>query len=228
MKLFQLKDGYRYNSDTIMLFNFISKLNGNVLDVGCGCGVLGLLLKRDFEKICLTMIDILEENVAIARKNALQNDIEADIFNVDFSKMSESNKFDYIVSNPPFYHDGAIKSENLHKKFSRYSSSLSLQNLVEKSYKLLKPNGVFIFCYDAKRIGEIFFTLYSCKFTTTKVQFIYPKFNKNSKLVLIEVRKNSKSSCEVLPPIYVNCDDGYSKEAKEIFNKADLLSVDYE
>ncbi|WP_033916021.1 tRNA1(Val) (adenine(37)-N6)-methyltransferase [Campylobacter sputorum] len=228
MKLFQEKEGYRYNSDTVMLYHFITKLKGNVLDVGCGCGVLGLLLKRDFSNISLTMIDILQTNINMAIKNANENNIKADIISGNFLDMNEDVKFDYIVSNPPFYHDGAIKSKNLHKNFSRYSSNLNLQNFLEKSFKILKPNGTLIFCYDAKQINEIFFLLRNLKFNTNKVQFVHPKATKNSKLVLIEARKNSKSLCEILPPIFVNCDDGYSSLAKEIFAKADLLSVDYE
>lgn len=228
MKLFQPKDGYRYNSDTIMLYNFITKLNGEVLDVGCGCGILGLLLKRDFEKISLTMIDILKKNVEISIKNSNNNLLEANIINGNFCDMTESLKFDFIVSNPPFYHDGALKSENIHINFSRYSSNLSLENFLDKSYKLLKPKGTIFFCYDAKRIYEISFLLYKLKFTLNRMQFVHPKVTKKSKLVLIEARKNSKSLCEILPPIFVNCDNGYSDQAKEIFAKADLLSVDYE
>ena len=52
MIIYQLKDGYRYNSDTIMLYNFIFDISpkGDILEVGAGCGVLGLLLKRDLKK----------------------------------------------------------------------------------------------------------------------------------------------------------------------------------
>lgn len=48
MLLSQLKDGYRYNSDSIFLYDFIKKrgFKGVVLDVGCGCGIVGALLKK--------------------------------------------------------------------------------------------------------------------------------------------------------------------------------------
>ncbi len=63
MTFYQYKDGYRYNSDTVFLYNFISqeKLKGKLLDVGSGCGILGLLLKRDFSDIELYQIDIQEK-----------------------------------------------------------------------------------------------------------------------------------------------------------------------
>ncbi|MBT0606335.1 methyltransferase, partial [Campylobacter lari] len=48
LKLFQYSKGYRYNNDSLLLFDFLSKYNlkGNILDIGCGCGILGLLIKQ--------------------------------------------------------------------------------------------------------------------------------------------------------------------------------------
>ena len=64
MILAQLKSGYRYNSDTLVLYDFISSslknFSGRILDVGAGCGILGLLLKRDFKNSSLSFLDILQ------------------------------------------------------------------------------------------------------------------------------------------------------------------------
>ena len=75
MIITQPKNGYRYNSDTMFLYDFIREggARGEVLDAGCGSGVLGLLLKRDFPKISLSLLDILEANVNLAAANAMQN-----------------------------------------------------------------------------------------------------------------------------------------------------------
>jgi len=52
MLLYQPESGYCYNSDSIFLYDFIDsfKPKGRVLDVGAGCGVLGLLVARDNKK----------------------------------------------------------------------------------------------------------------------------------------------------------------------------------
>jgi len=81
MILAQLENGYRYNSDTLVLYDFIcsglGEISGRVLDVGAGCGILGLLLKRDFKKIDLSMLDLLELNSEISSFNAKSNCLKA-------------------------------------------------------------------------------------------------------------------------------------------------------
>ena len=128
MIITQPKNGYRYNSDTMFLYDFIREggVRGEVLDAGCGSGILGLLLKRDFPKISLSLLDILEANVNLAAANASQNGLKAEFITADFAKFKSEKRFDLIVSNPPFYHDGVKKSENEHLRTSRYSENLPL------------------------------------------------------------------------------------------------------
>ena len=49
MLLYQPESGYCYNSDSMFLYDFVSsfKPKGEVLDVGAGCGIVGLLVARD-------------------------------------------------------------------------------------------------------------------------------------------------------------------------------------
>ncbi|EEF14056.1 methyltransferase domain protein [Campylobacter rectus RM3267] len=228
MIITQPKNGYRYNSDTMFLYDFIREggARGEVLDVGCGSGVLGLLLKRDFPKISLSLLDILEANVNLAAANASQNGLEAEFITADFAKFKSEKRFDLIVSNPPFYHDGVKKSENEHLRTSRYSENLPLSALVRTANSLLKPRGVFSFCYDAKRLAEILLCLSEFKFTLTRLCFVYPKTDGTANLALIEAKKSSKSLAQILPPIFVFEGGVYSKKAVEIFATANTQSKD--
>lgn len=229
LELYQLKNGYRYNSDTLFLYDFISasKLRGDILDVGCGCGILGLLVARDNE-IKLTGIDIDPLNVQISQHNASVNGIAGEFIAEDFSKFKSDIKFDFIISNPPFYHTNVTKSQNKHIANSRYSDSLSLEEFLASCNRNIKPKGVLYFCYDAKQIGDIIPLLSKFKLNLTKLKFIYSKDNQNAKLVLIEAKKSSRSMCEVVLPLVVFDKDELSVDAREIFNKANTISKVYE
>lgn len=226
MKIIQPRVGYRYNSDTMMLYGFICEegLKGSVLEVGCGCGVLGLLLKRDFEAIDLDMLDMQEVNIKIAKQNADENGLKASFITADFTNFECQKRYDFVISNPPYYHDGAKKSENEHIKISRYSEFLPLEKLIKSVNSIMKPSGVFVFCYDAKRLSEILTLLKMYKFNPTRIKFVHPKANKEASLVIIEAKKNSKALVKILPPIFILEGERYTKEASEIFTRAGTFS----
>lgn len=229
MILYQLENGYRYNSDTLFLYDFISKnrLSGNVLDVGCGCGILGLLLKNDFANITLTSLDIQPINIQITEFNARKNLLDTTTVCADFGEFKSEIKFDIVVSNPPFYSDDIHKSQNEHINLSRYSQSLGFCDMLKSINSIIKPKGVFYFCYDARRICEVMQGLCEFKFNLTKLRFIHAKSNSPSKLALFEAKKSSKSKCEILPNLLMFDGDDYSKEASEIFVKSNTKSEIY-
>lgn len=224
MELYQVESGYRYNSDTLYLYNFIQKCDGKVLDVGCGCGILGLLLKRDFPTCSVTLLDIQPINCQMAEKNAKHNNIEARVKASDFFDFFDE-KFDLIVTNPPFYHDGAKKSESVHVSLSRYSSNLPFDRFLKHTKKVLNPHGRVIFCYDAKQILSVFSLLGENKFTPLRVQFVYGKEGKDASLVLVEAKLSSKSLCKILTPIITNDELGFTKQAYGIFQKSNTKSL---
>ena len=227
LELYQLENGYRYNSDTLFLYDFITdKIRGEILDVGCGCGVLGLLVARD-NGVRLNGIDIEPLNIEISKYNSSVNGILGNFMIGDFAEFRSEIKFDFIISNPPFYHSNVIKSPNPHIAKSRYSNSLSLEQFLASCNRNLKPKGVLYFCYDAKQIRDILVLFDKFKLNLTKMKFIYPKINQNAKIVLIEAKKSSKSMCEILPPLVVFNKDEFGIETKEIFKRANTLSKVY-
>ncbi|MDR1976601.1 MAG: methyltransferase [Campylobacteraceae bacterium] len=230
MNFYQYKDGYRYTSDVMFLYDFarVFRPKGSMLDVGCGCGILGLLLKRDFPSIDLTLIDIQEEHLFLADKNRNANGLEAELIAGDFANYEFNQKFDYIVSNPPFYHEFTKKSEDKRLLMSRYADFLPLKSLFVAVGKNLKPKGSFIFCYDARQLEDIFIACKEAKLRVCDICFVHPKEGREALLVLIHVKKGSNSYAKIHTPIFVFDQENYTKKAKEIFVTADSRSIDCE
>lgn len=230
MNLFQLDEGYRYNSDTLLLYDFIStfKPKGAMLDVGCGCGILGLLLKRDFPSLHVSFIDIQEHNKSLCLKNAKHNDIEiGDVICGDFLATSFEKKFDFIVSNPPFYHKGTVKSEDNSLSMSRHSSYLPFEKFAQKVTKTLTNKGYFVFCYDAKQFDFIAYALGANGLKMEDIRFVHVKEDKEASLVLIRSRKNSKTQCTIHPPLFVYEEGEFSPKVKDIFAKSQTKSLSW-
>jgi len=227
MFLYQPTSGYCYNSDSIFLYDFISlfKPKGSLLDVGCGVGIISLLLSRDFT-LKTTIIDKQEKMINYARHNYVLNNIEVQSHLGDFIEFNTEEKFDYIISNPPFYDSRVTQSENTHLNIARYAHHLPIEDFISKVKRLLKPRGYFIFCYDAKQIDLLVYHLTSCGINVEKIQFVHSKIDRDSKLVMIAARMGSKSMTQILPPYVVFDDDSvYRKNAQEAFDRANTNSI---
>ena len=224
MTLHQPKDGYCYNSDTLFLYDFITNfpIKKDVLEVGGGCGVLGLLVARDF-KINLTIIEIQKIMSEFIEKNSKKNRIDVTIINDNFLEYNFNKRFDYIISNPPFY-NSTKKSENEIKKIARYDEFLPMKEFFNKVNSILTEKGEFIFCYDAKRFDDIVLNLPK-PLKITDVKFVYPKKGKDANLVMIRAKRHSKSMIKFHTPIFNFDGNEFSEDAKKVYKKANTISV---
>ena len=227
MLLYQPQVGYCYNSDSIFLYDFISsfKPRGKMLDVGSGCGVVGLLVARDNPKVELEAVEKQAAFVEYATINARVNKIDYTIHQGDFLDLDETQKYEYIISNPPFYHEGATRSEDEMLYHARYNINLPLEHFFKKVSRLLKPNAHFIFCYDATQFFLICAALDKVKLRVVDVRFVHPKKERGASLVMLHVRNGSKSLMKVLPPLISFEGDVFSSEVQEIYKKASTQSI---
>lgn len=78
-----------------------NELGENILDVGCGYGVVGITLKKIYPKAQMEMVDVNPRAILLAKDNALKNNIEANIHESDVYANVTGNTFSDIITNPP-------------------------------------------------------------------------------------------------------------------------------
>lgn len=117
----------------------------NVLDVGTGTGLIALMLAQRFPTAKIVGIDIDEASIEQARDNVENTPfktqisiLEQDFLSID----SFSNKYDAIVSNPPFYTEETLGGKEARDK-ARHTTSLPFETLVKNATKLLTEGGFF-------------------------------------------------------------------------------------
>jgi len=236
--LYQPKNGYCYNSDTHFLFSFICKclekyknIKGDILDIGSGSGILGFSLFKKYEKLRLNQCEIQSCFQFFSQQNAKINKINTKLYKGSFLDLKFDKKFDFCVSNPPFYHQNVIKSENKSLKIARYNNFMPLKDFIKKSSSILKNDGKLFFCYDSKQLNDIILFLDEFRFNLEVLQFVHPKAKKEASLVLVYAKKNSKSLLKVLNPLIVFDENlNFTKEVEEIYKdiKAHSIKVDFE
>lgn len=226
MYLYQEANGFLFNSDAHFLYDFISRFNpkGELLDVGAGCGIIGLLCARDFH-LNPTLIDKQAHNTILCQHNARVNQIDATIIDDDFLRYSFSKKYDYIISNPPYYHQGVTSSQSDRKAIAKENTHLPIVSMIQKVNTIIKPKGHFIFCYDAKQLPALLSILQDVKFTVEDIRFVHGREDKPAHLVMIHARKSSRSLCKIHSPLINFVDKEQSKEVKSIYQKTRTYSI---
>lgn len=120
---------------------------GKILDIGTGTGIVALMLAQRTEKqpgVCLTGVELDEDAWRCARRNFAASPWAARLEAVnqsvqDFAHQT-GDKFDLIVSNPPFFSE-TIVSPDKKRQLSRAARSLTLQELLHAALRLLSPGG---------------------------------------------------------------------------------------
>ena len=92
------KKGLDFGTRTLLESIDIDKINGKVLDFGCGYGPIGIFLAYYGKDV--DMLDINNRAIELAKRNAKINNVKANIFASDLYD-NVADKYDYIISNPP-------------------------------------------------------------------------------------------------------------------------------
>lgn len=231
LKIYQLVDGYCYNSDSLFLASFARTFltkSSMILDIGSGSGIIGLLCMKNASKSALTMIDSDEHFAFLSKLNAQCLGVKAEVFCEDFVNFRSSKKFDIIVSNPPFYRRETIRSANEKISRARNEEFLPFEVLCKHLKKFLKSCGSFIFCYDAKESHRVFYILRNSGFNAEFVRFVHPRLGKEASLMLCKACVNTRSSLRVLPPLFTHnstLQTDNTDEVKGIYEWAKTYSI---
>lgn len=206
-KLIQKKDGFRFSVDAVILSDFFSPTKkGKILDIGCGNGIIPILLYSKGKGEDITGVEIQEENCELALKNVKLNNLEdyIKIENDDVKEYPKGNAFDYIISNPPYMEvDGKKQNILSCKSIARHELTLNLYDLIRNAKRLLKPVGSITLVHRSYRFTDISRILEDCGFSLKRVRFVYYSKDRNSNLVLVEAFKGKKCKLEIEPPLFL-------------------------
>lgn len=107
------KDKFDYGTRVLLKNIDIHNICGKVLDLGCGIGVVGVILGTFNKNISIDMVDINERAIELAKENIKLNNIYNNIFTSDvYSNISD--KYDYIITNPPIRAGKEVVRKFLH------------------------------------------------------------------------------------------------------------------
>ncbi len=144
-------------SQKLQVENLTPKKSKNltILDIGTGSGCIPIVLKKEIPNTDVSAIDISQKALEMARKNALDNQVEVKfILQNILETASLYKKYDIIVSNPPYVRN--IEKQEMKRNVLEYEPHLALfvddtdallfyRKISQLALKSLAPNGKLFF-----------------------------------------------------------------------------------
>lgn len=230
VKLLQPDSGLRATTDTVFLAAACPVENNpqsgkdpmRLLDLGCGTGAAGFCVLARAPHVHLTGIDIQQDLIDLAARNAALNAAEdrTRFVCADIRTFEGEHRFDRIVCNPPYFRPGdhtpsphpskALASGPQHK------TDAQMKDWLDAAFRLLSPHGVLTLIHRADALDRIIQDL-GKRFGAIEIIPLWPKAGKPAERVIIRARPNRRTGLVLHPGIVMHDQNGsYTIDANHI------------
>lgn len=186
-----------------------------ILDIGSGSGLISLMLAQRFPDARITGIEIDPQATAEARLNASNTAWQDRITFIcnDFCEWSTDEKFDMIVSNPPFFTNG-LKSPDSSRATARHAAGLSPASILDRASKMLDPDGVIAMIVPADMVDNLIFEATMHRLNPLKITNVTTRAGKPPRRALISF---TPKACAVASSIFtISGADGFTPEYRDL------------
>ena len=211
--IFHDRCGMKVGTDGVLLGAWVNVENvQRILDVGTGSGLISLQIAQRNKNTKLVAIEIDKETANQALENVeaspWRNRIQ--IICKNFRYYDDIEKFDAIVSNPPYFID-ALRSLDIKRRLARHVEELNYNLLFQHSKSLLNPRGAISIIIPSELERLVLNTAWEYDFYLSRRTNVYTSPLKPCRRILFEF-KNQQTKCEV-NELYIKDEEGkYSDE----------------
>ena len=224
-RIIQNPERFCFGMDAVLLSGFArAKKQERCLDLGCGNGIIPILMEAKTEGKHFTGLEIQPESADMAKRsvalNGLQDRIdivEGDI--KDASKIFGASSFHVVTTNPP-YMTAQHGLTNVYeaKTIARHEVLCNLEDIIRESARLLMPGGRFYMVHRPFRLAEIISLMVQYRMEPKRMRLVYPYVDREPNKVLIEGLRGGKSRMTVEKPLIVYKEPGkYTDEIYDVY-----------
>jgi len=240
IQLLQSRTGLRAGLDAVMLAASVPVSEASqaaILDVGTGSGVVGLCVLARAPDCTLTGVDVQPELVALAERNAERNgfaeqarfvpgDVRSIQSTMEHCRLTP-NSYDHVVSNPPFFDDGAVRhAPEAAKDRANVMPPGELDTWVRFMTHAARAGGSLTLVHRAAALPEILRSL-DGRFGGVRVFPLYPREGVAATRVLVQAYKGTRKPMTLLRGLVLHEHDAaFTPAARAILRDGAALSFD--
>ena len=210
----------KVNTDSFILGSWSeAPMGGRALDIGCGSGILSLMLRQRMgQGSRVEALDIDEGAVHQTRQNVAACPWPDDItvFNADVRHQDIAGLFDVIVCNPPYFANGQVGSrahlmQSQSRQQARQQDSLSADELFGISANLISEQGTLQCLYPTAQAAQIIEQAGRHGWCLQRQLTVIPKPDKPSHVTAFDFSRHPVSTPQLASLLIRDADNQYSQ-----------------
>ncbi len=223
--IIQDPDRFCFGMDAVLLSGYAGvKKGGRALDLGCGNGIIPILLEAKTEGAYFAGLEIQPESADMARRSVIMNELtdRVEIFEGDIKRVRDHFSpatFDTVTSNPPYMVSRhGLKNPGDAKAIARHEILCTLDDVTAAAADMLKPGGHFYMVHRPTRLEEIILSLKAAGLTLKRMRMVYPFADREPNMVLLDSTRGGNSGMRVDRPLVIYKERGvYTDEIYEVY-----------
>ena len=208
---------FKFGTDASLLATWKNLNNySNILEIGCGSGVITLMMAQRNSNASYQGIDISSQAISLSRKNLSQFPFDTKISFIESSiqEYYPNRKYDLVISNPPFFED-STKSPSSLKNVTRHTDTLRLSDLLLHAKRLITASGEIHIIYPVRYLNAVKIECNNLNLHVNQITYTRSTLTKPIKRIIVCISSIKKDLIEEELVINGNY-KGYSKEVFEM------------
>ncbi len=249
LRMIQGKNLFRFGEDSVLLAHFVvsslmksREARRTVMDLGCNCGSISLLLSRKLPNATIIGVEITSKAAEIFKRNIVLNGLDDRVscIHEDWNHLQTllpACCMDTIVCNPPYAIPDYKKKKLSMDKDAREMTDLriareeihsTLDQLMATCHHLLKAGGRAFYIYRADRMVDVLESMRRHRIEPRRLRIILPFIDKAPVSFLVMGQKLGKPGGFVAekPLILFDSPSGYTAEVAAMYGKCPPLTED--
>ena len=213
--LSQPESGFRFSLDALLLAAFAGRerVRGRVLDLGTGCGVVGLAMALDHPDFFGLGLDANPDMLVHACRNARSLGLEKRFAFVEGDVRSpgclKPESMDLVVCNPPYREPGTGRvCPDAGRTTARFEGGAGLSEFVRAASFAVRNRKPCVFIHLAERLDDLLVLLRASGLRPKEALFIHPRSSSPARLVLVRALKNGGPGMDVSAPLFLHEAEG--------------------
>ena len=206
LKIIQARGTYRFGSDSVRLARFaMPRNNDRVLDLGCGDGILPLLMWSCDKSLRFTGVEIRPDACDRALRSVEMNGLgdriailRGDVRNI--ADLTEKGAYDLCVCNPPYWGKDRFEDDG-----ARTQRTFTWEDMFRAAAYALRGRGRLCAIIPAEKADEVLAAGFEKGFTPKRTQAVHARRDACAKRILLEtVYGGRPGGVRVLPPLFTD------------------------